>query len=345
VILSAEDAEASRRTPSQLSAAKPQSNISNHQDAKAPSKNWGFAPSRDLLRVLRATPASSALKLFLFSIASSLIALPALADPALWVAKSGGATVYLFGTVHALKSETDWETPKLAKAFAQSRELWLEADDADPATMTPIVAQLGIDRAHKLSAEVPPADLPRLEAAAKAAGLPGEAALEPMRPWLAALTLAALPIIKAGYDPAKGVDNILKAKATAAGKPVHGLESAEQQMHFFADFSKARQVEMLRSVLDEVATGPAQVEEILAAWAAGDLATIDKDMNEEEERDHPDLHAVLISNRNQAWAEKIAAWMKSGQGEIFVAVGAGHLVGKDSLQKALEARGIAVARD
>ena len=28
------------------------------------------------------------------------------------------------------------------------------------------------------------------------------------------------------------------------------LESAEQQMHFFADFSKARQVEMLRSVLD-----------------------------------------------------------------------------------------------
>jgi hypothetical protein len=273
------------------------------------------------------------------------MASPALAEPALWVAKSGGATVYLFGTVHALKGETDWETPKLAKAFAASRELWLEADDADPVTMTPIVAQLGIDREHKLSADVPPADLPRLDAAAKSAGLPGEAALEPMRPWLAALTLAALPIIKAGYDPAKGVDNVLKAKAAAAGKPVHGLETAEQQMHFFADFSKARQVEMLRSVLDEVATGPAQVEEILTAWAAGDLATIDRDMNEEEERDHPDLHAVLIVNRNRAWAEKIAAWMKSGKGEIFVAVGAGHLVGKDSLQKALEARGIAVARD
>jgi uncharacterized protein YbaP (TraB family) len=282
---------------------------------------------------------------FIAALALSLIALPALAEPALWVAKSGAATAYLFGTVHALKSEIDWETPKLAKAFAESGELWLEADDADPLTMAPIVAELGIDRAHRLSAEVAPADLPRLEAAAKAAGLPGEAALEPMRPWLAALTLAALPIVKAGYDPAKGADSVLKAKAAAAGKPVRGLESAEQQMHFFADFPEARQVEMLHQVLDEVASGPAQIEEILTAWAAGDLATIDKDMNEEEERDHPDLHAVLIVNRNQAWADKIAAWMRSGKGEIFVAVGAGHLVGKDSLQKALEARGIAVARD
>jgi uncharacterized protein YbaP (TraB family) len=286
-----------------------------------------------------------ALSSLVATLALSLIALPATAEPAMWVAKSGGATVYLFGTVHALKSETDWETPKISAAFAESQELWLEADDADPTTMQPIVAKLGIDRAHKLSAELSPADLPRLEAAAKAAGLPGEAALEPMRPWLAALTLAALPIVKAGYDPAKGVDNVLKAKALATGKPVHGLESAEQQMHFFADFPQARQVEMLREVLDEVAGGPAQIEELLAAWAAGDLATIDKDMNQDNAEKYPDLYAVLIVSRNRAWAEKVAARLKSGQGVTFMAVGAAHLVGRDSVQKALEARGISVARD
>jgi len=66
----------------------------------------------------------------------------------LWVAKQGGATVYLFGTVHALKPGLKWETPKIATAFAESQELWLEADDADPKTVQPIVAQLGMDRAQ-----------------------------------------------------------------------------------------------------------------------------------------------------------------------------------------------------
>ncbi|HXP75662.1 MAG TPA: TraB/GumN family protein [Stellaceae bacterium] len=261
------------------------------------------------------------------------------------MATQGGATVYLFGTVHALKSETDWETPKISAAFAESQELWLEADDADPVTMQPIVAQLGLDRAHPLSTKVAPADLPRLDAAAKSAGLPGEAALEPMRPWLAALTLAALPIVKAGYDPAKGADNILKAKAATAGKPVHGLETAEQQMHFFADLPQARQVEMLRSVLDEVASGPALVAEMLDAWENGDLAAIDKDMNEDDAEKYPDLHAILIVNRNRAWAARIAERLKAGKGVTFMAVGAAHLVGHDSVQEALKARGISVARE
>jgi uncharacterized protein YbaP (TraB family) len=262
----------------------------------------------------------------------------------LWVARQGQATVYLFGTVHALKPELKWETPKIAQAFAESQEFWMEADDADPKTMQPIVARLGIDRVHPLSKLVPPADLPRLDAAAKSAGLPGEQALEPMRPWLAALTLAALPIVKAGYDPAKGADNVLKAKAEAAGKPVHGLETAEQQMHFFADLPQARQLEMLRAVLDETEGGTMQVEEIMAAWEKADLATIDKDMNQDEAEKYPDLHAVLILNRNVAWAERIAEFLQSGQGAIFIAVGAGHLVGHDSVQEALKARGISVTR-
>ena len=278
------------------------------------------------------------------ALALSLLALPALAEPALWVAKQGNATVYLFGTVHALKPELKWETPKIAKAFAESQEFWMEATDADPKTMQPIVTQLGLDSAHQLSGKLAPDDLPRLDAAAKLAGLPGEQALERMRPWLAALTLAALPIVKAGYDPAKGADNVLRAKAEAAGKPVHGLESAEQQMHFFADLPQARQVEMLRAVLDEVASGTAEVEEIMAAWEKADLATIDKDMNEDEAEKYPDLHAVLITDRNKAWAARIVEWLKAGKGVTFLAVGAGHLVGHDSVQEALKARGISVVR-
>ena len=56
-----------------------------------------------------------------------------------------------------------------------------------------------------------------------------------MRPWLAGLTLAVAPLLKAGMDPARGVDKLLKAQMLAAGKPVDGLETAEQQIRFLAD--------------------------------------------------------------------------------------------------------------
>ncbi len=282
---------------------------------------------------------------FFSIIAAGLAALPVAAEPALWVVTSGGATIHLLGTVHALKSETDWETPKIAAAFAESQEVWLEIEDPNPLALKPLMAELGVDRAHPLSTKLTAADVTRLDAAAKSAGLPGEAALEPLRPWAAAALVATMPIIKAGYDPAKGVDQMLKTKAAAAGKPVYGLETAEQQMHFFADLPQATEVELLRSALDEAAEGPAMIGALLEAWSKGDIAALDKDLNGLTQRKYRDLYGILIVNRNRAWAERIAERLKSGPGVIFIAVGAGHLVGPDSLQRALKQRGISVARE
>lgn len=302
----------------------------------------------ELPRARRVTPAPSVLKRFLIffaTLAAGLAALPVAAEPALWVVTSGGATIHLFGTVHALKRAADWETPKIAAAFAQSQELWLEIEDPNPLALKPLMTELGVDRAHPLSTKLTAADVTRLDTAAKSAGLPGEAALEPLRPWAAALTLETLPLIKAGYDPAKGVDQMLKTKAAAMGKPVHGLETAAQQLHFFADLPQATEVELLRSALDEAAEGPAMIGTLLEAWSKGDVAALDKDLNELTERKYRDLYTILIVNRNRAWAERIAERLKSGPGVIFIAVGAGHLVGPDSLQRALKQRGISVARE
>jgi uncharacterized protein YbaP (TraB family) len=43
----------------------------------------------------------------------------ALAHPALWQAKSGNSTVYLFGTVHLLPNDTNWRFPALNQALAR----------------------------------------------------------------------------------------------------------------------------------------------------------------------------------------------------------------------------------
>src|SRR5262249_59600627 len=71
---------------------------------------------------------------------------PAVAEPALWVAKGPRATVYLFGTVHLLKRYTAWRSPEIMNALALSDELWLEVPDpSDKGEMLTMARQLGLD--------------------------------------------------------------------------------------------------------------------------------------------------------------------------------------------------------
>src|SRR5215469_16946487 len=159
----------------------------------------------------------------------------ALAHPALWQVKSGNSTVYLFGTVHILPNDTDWRFPALNQALTQSQTLYIELTDDDQANMASLVMQYGLDTEHPLSTQLTESDNAALTRAAQLAGLPGGAStLQPMKPWLAALTLSVAPLLKAGLDPAEGVDKQLKLQMTNAGKTVHGLETAQQQIEYLA---------------------------------------------------------------------------------------------------------------
>lgn len=270
---------------------------------------------------------------------------PAAAEPALWAARGERATIYLFGTVHLLPPDARWRSPRLDAALAESRALWLEAADVDdPAVVARLLATLGFDPAHPLSSRLTSGQLARVDAAVKAAGQPwGVAMLQSMRPWLAAVTLSTLPVLKAGLDPRAGVDAALKARATANGQPVRAFETAEQQTHFFADLPEPLQVQFLLSVAGEASEGIGKIDALLRAWEAGDTATIGRIGDEAMRDEFPRLYQVLLVGRNRAWTERIAALLANGE-TAFVAVGAAHLAGPDSVQRMLEARGVRVER-
>lgn len=269
---------------------------------------------------------------------------PALADPALWTAKSPTATIYLFGTVHVLPDGAQWRYPALDKALAASGKLYVEEDDDDPVTMQLLVLQYGMDLQHPLSGKLDAAARARLDAAAKAAGVAGgSATLDAMRPWLAALTISVAPIVKAGYDPKSGADKQLERAFRAAGKPVGAFETAEQQIKFFADLSPALQLDLLRNALDDYAEGPAQIGKLIGYWQSGNVAAIAENVNGGMRRHYPELYQVLLVDRNRAWAKRIKALLE-GRGTIFVAVGAGHLAGPDSVLVQLRKLGIATER-
>lgn|GEM_PF-66170 len=269
---------------------------------------------------------------------------PALAKPALWVVKDADTTIYLFGTVHLMPSDASWHDPTLDRAMADSQTLYIELTDDDPANMAALVLRYGMDATHPLSSQLSPSEAHRLGLLANKIGVPGGMqTLNVMRPWLAALTLAVTPLLKAGLDPEHGVDKQLKAQMAGAGKQVLGLETAEQQIRFLADMPRAIELALLRSTMRDADKGAFQLTELIDAWKAGDVDTIARIGNDDMRLREPKLYQLLLVQRNQVWATKIAAMLQQ-PGTVFIAVGAAHLAGPDSVQARLELLGVPVER-
>ena len=270
---------------------------------------------------------------------------PARAEPGLWIVHGPKATIYLFGTIHVLHQNQVWETPEITRAFAASQELWLEVPDPDNVqAVQPLIAQLGADPQHPLSTKLAPPVLAHLDAVAKSVGMrEGERTLDPMRPWLAAVALEDALLVHAGYDPHSGVEPALLRDAQAAGKPVRGFETLEQQMRFFADMSPAVELQLLENTLQDFDQGASKLDAMVNAWIKGDDAAITRTTVDEIKKPFPELYRTIVVQRNEAWAEAIAQ-MSNGSGVTFIAVGAAHLAGPDSVQNALARRGVRVDR-
>jgi uncharacterized protein len=282
----------------------------------------------------------------LFVVAFFAAAFPAQAEPAIWVVKGPHATVYLFGTIHALQKGDSWHSTKIDAAIQQSQTLWLEIPDVDDAaSMQPLVMQLGMDPAHPLSTKLTPDQLAKLTKAANSVGLPGgEAMFETFKPWLAAVTLSIAPLMQAGYDPSTGVEMELKPEFVKANKSVKGFETAEQQMHYFADMPDKVQIDFLNSELDDFDSAIDKFKQMLAAWSAGDTDALDKLNNADFRDKYPDLFQILVVKRNEKFTAQIQDLLKA-DGVSFVAIGAGHLVGKDGVPAMLEKQGYKVTRE
>ena len=265
------------------------------------------------------------------------------ADPALWVVKDKDTTIYLFGTIHVLKPGLTWFDEAVKTAFDRSDEVKLEIVMPDPEAMQ------GLVRATGVAAPGTPPLTQRLPADKRAAftkavtdlGLPANA-LDRYKPWLAATQLSVAPLSKLGYDSDNGPEEVITAAARQANKPLTGLETPEQQLGFFGSLSDKAQLEFLESTVDELPTLDRQMASMVEDWAKGDPDALAREMNDEL-KSSPEVAKVLLTDRNARWA----TWIKQRMarpGTVFIAVGAGHLEGPDSVQAHLAKLGVTAER-
>ena len=163
--------------------------------------------------------------------------------------------------------------------------------------------------------------------------------LDTMRPWLAGVTLSEQMITKAGYDVNSGVERKLEPDAKAAGKEIRKLETVTDQLRVFADLPEEVQIRFLVEGLKEIETESAILDDMVNAWAVGDIAKLDKIMIQDDLAETPEIYEALLVNRNKNWVVKLDELIRTEPGTFFVAVGAAHLIGKDGVPTRLEPLG------
>ena len=148
--------------------------------------------------------------------------------------------------------------------------------------------------------------------------------------------------MKAGLDPKSGAEEVLTQAARKAGKSITAFETPEQQFTMLDSTPEAEQLAGVRDLAHRREEGLAMMSKMIDHWTRGESEETGRLMNEDM-KDTPETARILLTERNARWAKDLKARMDQ-PGVVFVAVGAGHLTGENSVQALLERDGLKVER-
>ncbi len=264
------------------------------------------------------------------------------ARPALWRVSDADTTIHILGTVHILRPGTTFLTGHVERAFNAADTLVLEMRQPDAAVMQQRVAALGVATDGKtVRSRMNDAQRGNYERALTALGIPSQA-FDPLEPWMPAMVLAMMPYQRLGYDPAAGVEMVLTRAARERGKTLAELETFDQQLGFFDEMPMEAQLNFLDEVSKHAVEAGDRLTPLVTAWANADPDRLGELMN--EGMTDPKVREILLTNRNSAWTTWLRDKLALRGGNYFVAVGAGHLAGPDSVITMLQAQGLTVER-
>lgn len=260
----------------------------------------------------------------------------------LWrVSGTQGHTLYLVGSMHMLKQD-DYPLPgAFERAFKRSERL---IEELNLNAISPVKAQKAVVKLARLPegktlADVMGDDWNKAQKLADRAGI-NLSPYEQYKPWYAALRIAALGFIKAGYNPMLGLDYHFANQAAARKMPVKGLETFEEQLNFFNELKPSTQRHYLLQLLEQLPESRDDLAKLHAAWQVGDIeqmnATAQKDFSK-----YPAMLHELIYQRNKRWMPTLEKCLTQNR-HCFVVVGAEHMAGKKGIIALLEGDGYKV---
>lgn len=255
---------------------------------------------------------------------------------------------YLFGTYHLASlgiKDSIAALPQVQQDVQQVYGEIIMADMMKPETLMQMQQQMMLPADTTLKSLFSPAEFETITQAVQEYLKVDIALLDRMKPAALFQQLTVLFYLKhtPGYNPQEQLDASFQQDATKAGKKVGGLETVQSQLDILFNKPLRRQAEDLYCFLSDPAKAERQAKELIAAYAAQDLDTVLRLMEEKEGTKcdpTPEEMAQLLYDRNHNWAKQMPALMQS-MPTLFV-VGAGHLPGEQGLIKLLQGKGYTV---
>jgi uncharacterized protein len=301
-----------------------------------PAASSSAAPSASAAKTdasASAQPSASAVASAAASAAEEAAAIDARkVAPFLWRAKKGEKESWLLGTMHVGADAEKNLNPLVWTEFAKATTFAMECDTTSVSPFK--ISQLAVlpegqTLDHKLSAK----GYAKLQEII-GGGLKG-AMLNRYRPWFAA-SLAEQTLA----PPGTPMDLVFQEKATAAKKKMVYLETVEQQIDVL---DRALSAEVLEDTLQDWPKAEKAMKEMIAAYLRGDVETTERlAFDPEDVKKHAKLYDLTITRRNLSWMPAIEKMCADGN--AFIAVGAGHMLGEKGLLAMLEKKGYAIDR-
>lgn len=272
----------------------------------------------------------------------------AFTGPALWRVSDADTEIYLFGTVHTLHPDTRWEVAAIDDALTAADAVYFEADTEDTQAVEAVsrtVTQLGLYTDGRTLRDVLPAEAEsEVEEAAALLGVRMQG-FDNFKPWLASMALSNIHIESRGFDTALGVEKIIGADARKRGIPIRYLETGAYQLGLLASVPETEQIALLTQTAEQIEDEPEFLDDLIEDWAAGDVAALAKSIAADDVYGSGEVYNLMLRTRNANWSEQIETLLEEEAGIFFIAVGAAHLAGEDSVQNLLAARGIKAQRE
>jgi uncharacterized protein YbaP (TraB family) len=266
------------------------------------------------------------------------------AEPAMWVVGDKDTKIYLFGTFHALDGKRDWFNDEVRQAFDASQDVVLEIVTPDnPADMLPALKRYAFTApgAPTLTSKLSPKGRARLAAVLAKNKMP-PAALDRYKPFFAAVTLTTLQFGAMGMGADQGAEAVIKAAVKGSGKRLGAVETVDEQFAMLDAMPANEQLRLLEGTLADDGSASKEIASMLDAWHRGDAKAVAAAI-QKSDRDSPVFYKIMFTDRNQRWRQWVDRRLQQ-PGTVFMAVGAGHLAGNQSLVSLLKREGHRVRR-